>query len=34
VRVIKLKANEKLVGVERIEEPEAAPDLSDDTEES
>jgi DNA gyrase subunit A len=34
VRVIKLKPNEKLVGVERIEEPEAAPDFSDDTEES
>jgi DNA gyrase subunit A len=32
VRVIKLKQNEKLVGVERIEEPEEAPEFSDDTE--
>jgi DNA gyrase subunit A len=32
VRVIKLKVNEKLVGVERIEEPEEVPDFSDDTE--
>jgi DNA gyrase subunit A len=31
VRVIKLKQNEKLVGVERIEEPEEVPDLPDDT---
>jgi DNA gyrase subunit A len=31
VRVIKLKKNEKLVGVERIEEPEEVPDLPDDT---
>ncbi len=32
VRVIKLKKNEKLVSVERIEEPEAVPEFSDDTE--
>jgi DNA gyrase subunit A len=30
VRVIKLKTGEKLVGVERIEEPEDEPDFSDD----
>jgi DNA gyrase subunit A len=32
VRVIKLKQNEKLVGVERIDEPEEVPDYTEDTE--